>query len=176
MILVEGCADVFGKELPPGEPVFFHQGANIAIFCWKKSKIKISGACESYSSDQTPMHVYTNIAYALNQKREQARHAKQIAPGLLITGAQQSGKSTLARILVNYALKLGWQPIYVDLDLNSEEISPPGCISASVISNPLPSDDVEQTVTFFHGSQQVITHAFLKTQIEELASAVQGKL
>lgn len=78
--------------------------------------------------------------------------------------------------MVNYGLKLGWQPTYVDLDLNSEEISPPGCISASVISNPLPSDDVDQTITFFHGAQQVITHAFLKCQVEELASAVTGKL
>ena len=37
-------------------------------------------------------------------------------------------------MLVNYSLKLGWSPIYVDLDLHSGEISPPGSISAAMLS------------------------------------------
>jgi polyribonucleotide 5'-hydroxyl-kinase len=66
------------------------------------------------------MHVYTNLASALQEKREQARLSKAIGPRLMITGAAQSGKSTLCRILVNYAVKLGWSPILVDLDINSD--------------------------------------------------------
>jgi len=54
------------------------------------------------------MHFYVNIQFALNQLREQARLRREVAPGLLVTGAQQSGKSTLCRILTNYAVKLGF--------------------------------------------------------------------
>jgi|LakMenE01Jun11ns_1017448.scaffolds.fasta_scaffold8924646_2 hypothetical protein len=34
-----GLCEVFGRELPVGEPVFFHAGENIAIFCWKTTHI-----------------------------------------------------------------------------------------------------------------------------------------
>jgi hypothetical protein len=34
-----GLCEVFGRELPAGEPVFFHAGENIAIFCWKQTRI-----------------------------------------------------------------------------------------------------------------------------------------
>ena len=44
-VIVEkgGLAEVFGRELPCEEPVFFHKGQKLAIFCWKPTKIKISG-------------------------------------------------------------------------------------------------------------------------------------
>jgi N-terminal beta-sandwich domain of polyadenylation factor len=51
VLLIEGQADVFGREIPVGEPVFFNNGEKIAIFCWKPSHFKISGECEAYSSD-----------------------------------------------------------------------------------------------------------------------------
>jgi len=34
-----GLCEVFGRELPVGEPIFFHAGENIAIFCWKQTRI-----------------------------------------------------------------------------------------------------------------------------------------
>jgi hypothetical protein len=48
-------------------------------------------------------------------------------------------------MLVNYSLKLGWQPIFVDLDLQSGEISPPGSIAAAMLcpgEDLLPSDSL----------------------------------
>lgn len=29
-----GLCEVFGSELPINEPIFFHQGEKLAIFCW----------------------------------------------------------------------------------------------------------------------------------------------
>jgi hypothetical protein len=43
-----GRADVFGREIPTNEPVFFNQGEKIAVFCWLPSQLKISGQYESY--------------------------------------------------------------------------------------------------------------------------------
>ena len=56
-----GQADVFGRELPPEEPTFFNAGENVAIFCWKKSQIRVSGEHEGYDSDNTHMMFYANI-------------------------------------------------------------------------------------------------------------------
>ena len=54
------------------------------------------------------MHIYMNIQCALNRERNIALNARKVGPNLLVTGSQQSGKSTLCKILVNYAIKLGW--------------------------------------------------------------------
>ena len=51
LLLLNGRAEVFGKELPEGEPVFFNATQKIAVFCWKLSNIQISGEHEAYTSD-----------------------------------------------------------------------------------------------------------------------------
>ena len=66
VMLTEGKAEVFGRELPLKEPVFFHQGENLAIFTWHGAKIEFSGKCEYYQSKQTPMFFYINVHSALN--------------------------------------------------------------------------------------------------------------
>jgi hypothetical protein len=71
---------------------------------------------------------------------------------------------------------MAWQPIYVDLDLNSDETSPPGCISASIVNQTLPCDQLTQTMSLFHGSNKIVTQEFLATQMTELSNAVRGKL
>ena len=76
---------------------------------------------------------------------------------MLITGSQLSGKSTLAKILTNYSIKLGCKPIYVDLDLNSCELTPIGTISAATITETLPSENLKEVITFFHGRENFIT-------------------
>jgi len=45
-------------------------------------------------------------------------------------------------MLVNYSLKLGWRPILVDVDLNNNELTPPGNIAAATIDEMLPNDDL----------------------------------
>jgi hypothetical protein len=39
--LTEGEAEVFGRELPLNETVFFYRGDNISIFSWLGAKIEI---------------------------------------------------------------------------------------------------------------------------------------
>ena len=58
---------------------------------------------------------------------------KTLAPNILITGSNLSGKTTLAKIIVNYALKLGWTPVLCDLNISGNEITPPGCISGAIV-------------------------------------------
>jgi polyribonucleotide 5'-hydroxyl-kinase len=49
--------------------------------------------------------------------RNEALTQKRVGPMLLVTGSTQSGKSTLCKMLVNYSLKLGWSPVFADIDL-----------------------------------------------------------
>ena len=80
--------------------------------------------------------------------------------------------------MVNYAVKLGWQPTLVDLDLNGSEISPPGTISAAMCneSTVLPSDNLaKNSITYFHGDTKIITNEFYNKQLSDLAGAVKQK-
>ena len=78
-------------------------------------------------------------------------------PNVLICGANNSGKSSACKLLINYALKHGSTPIFIDLDIDNNELVPPGCIGASMIkepliSNPLPMNDItDETLCFFVG-------------------------
>lgn len=47
-------------------------------------------------------------------------------PIVMIVGPTDVGKSTLSRILLNYAVRLGRRPIYVDVDVGQGTISVPG--------------------------------------------------
>ena len=123
------------------------------------------------------MYYYLNVHSAINQMRMKALKEKRLGPNILVTGSNQSGKSTLCKILVNYSLKLGWTPLLCDLDLNNNEISPPGNISAALVEEPLPNDDLIQTsINFFHGNTQPITLEFYERQIGEMAAKVEEKM
>ena len=39
--VLEGSAEVFGRELPLNETVFFYKGENLAIFTWSGAKIEL---------------------------------------------------------------------------------------------------------------------------------------
>ena len=51
-----------------------------------------------------------------------------VAPSLRqVVGPVDSGKSSLARILLNYAVRAGWAPTAVDLDLGEQHYPPYAC-------------------------------------------------
>ena len=59
-------------------------------------------------------------------------------PRFAVTGPRGAGKSTFTRALTNYCLTHGCPRIlYVDTDVGQSELSPPGLISAHLVSHPL---------------------------------------
>jgi polyribonucleotide 5'-hydroxyl-kinase len=50
VLLVDGKAEVFGRELPLKMPVYFHQGEKIAIYTYHGARVLVSGRCEMYIS------------------------------------------------------------------------------------------------------------------------------
>ena len=94
---------------------------------------------------------YVNTHCILNSVRDNAIRVRQFGPRVLVCGGNLSGKTTLCKILINYALKSQFVPIFIDLDLFNNEIGPPGCLMASVVTQPLPTDLLPTAVGFFHG-------------------------
>ena len=129
-------AEIFGVELVMGHEYKIQRGTSIAIFSWHGCTIEMRGpTIMEYDASNHVMRDYVNLAGILEQKRQRAEELGLAPPRVLITGSENSGKSTLALFLSNYALRKHRRPIYVELNPGSLSFhrqlpSIPGCISA----------------------------------------------
>ena len=79
------------------------------------------------------------------------RDWSKYGPRVLLVGASDSGKSTLARLLSNYAVRAQRTPMLVDLDCGQNDLAPPGCVAACQLLHPA---DVElDNSSAFNASQ-----------------------
>lgn len=74
--MLDGQAEVFGRELPHIETVIFYRGENLAIFSWKGAKIEVedppnilhsTNGYGSISDNKSPMRELVNINHILEQ-------------------------------------------------------------------------------------------------------------
>lgn len=79
---------------------------------------------------------YLNTHTALEQLRKTADENNGQGPIVMVVGPMDVGKSTLCKILLNYAVRMGRRPIYVDLDVGQGAISCPGTIGALLVERP----------------------------------------
>ncbi|CAB3990730.1 polyribonucleotide 5 -hydroxyl-kinase Clp1 [Paramuricea clavata] len=136
LVLLKGQAEIFGTELVLHKKFHFKPGDKIAVFTWDGCIVEISFSKQfllpgvvdgAYISRETPMLMYLNLHAALDQMREKAKKNPGLTgPRIMITGPGDVGKSTLCRILLNYAVRLGRRPIYCDLDVGQGSVSIPG--------------------------------------------------
>ncbi|TDH65294.1 hypothetical protein CCR75_001809 [Bremia lactucae] len=129
--LTSGSAELFGVELAIDREYAFRD-RKLAIFTWYGCTLEVRGAPdEAYTSEETPMESYLNIHAQLQRRRELAKAKQSAGPRVLVCGPVDSGKSTLAQILVNYALRLSEKPTLVELDVGRGFLSVPGTLSAT---------------------------------------------
>lgn len=83
-----------------------------------------------YVSDETPMRTYANLHLALEQMRVRALRqirgspvpsydtSRSDPPRVLVLGPEHSGKTTVCKILTNFAVRAGqgWSPFLVNVD------------------------------------------------------------
>ena len=122
-------------------------GAPFALFTWSGATLAVSasdgGPLDSaaslvYVADYTPMPAFINVHDALDARRVLARDGKGRGPRAMVVGPPDAGKSTLCRVLLNYAVRAGWVPLAVDLDVGQGSMSPPGTIAAAPVATPIP--------------------------------------
>ncbi|KAF1919721.1 Pre-mRNA cleavage complex II protein Clp1-domain-containing protein [Ampelomyces quisqualis] len=135
--LQSGTAEFFGTELAPST-VYSFQGTKGAIFTWHGCKLDIGGEVESdYVAEETPMMSCVNLHFALEQLRDRsvASGSAEVGPRVLVVGPENSGKTSLVKIMTSYAAKSGRQPMVINLDPRQGMLSVPGSFSAAAYSS-----------------------------------------
>ncbi|KAG9015924.1 Cleavage polyadenylation factor subunit clp1 [Tulasnella sp. 427] len=116
------------------------------LTCWVLLYVKGQPSTE-YVSDETPMMSYANLHILFEQMRIRAKNhvgdppTAPEPPRVLIIGPEDSGKTTAAKILVNYSTKVPRMctPILVNVDPSEGGWTMPGSLSACAISSPIPT-------------------------------------
>lgn len=120
------------------------------------------------------------------KENDGVRQKSSAGPRVLIVGPADVGKSSLSKILINYAARQAWSPLFIDLDLGQNAISVPGTISAAPIDHPInPFEDgahvkSEMPLSYFFGDVTVTENSkehykFLVEKIAEMMEARNSK-
>ncbi|KAF9246410.1 Pre-mRNA cleavage complex II protein Clp1-domain-containing protein [Melanogaster broomeanus] len=150
--LVRGHAEVFGAELAEGKTYLFGSECKAAVFTWQGCTLEMRRPSTEYVSEETPMIAYANLHMAFEQMRVRAlrvlhgspasdndQNANTEPPRVLILGPENSGKTTICKILSNYAVRVGqnWSPLLVNVDPSEGAWTVPGTISAAAVRSPI---------------------------------------
>ncbi|XP_019873320.2 protein CLP1 homolog [Aethina tumida] len=149
--LISSTAEIFGTELP--EVI--------------------------YVSEETPMISYVNCHLVLESMRSASELDKR-GPVVLVVGAKKVGKSTLCRLLCNYAVRSCRRPLYVDLDVCQSSIGVPGTIGCQLVERVVDVNDgfsQESTLVYNFGHKTPEANTTLYSQlVEQLAKDVNERL
>jgi len=142
--LLKGSCELWGLELALGHEYCISGGFKWALFTWHGCVLQVekqddddAAAAEDmvYVSDETTANVaYVNTHAQLEVLRDEALAKEGAGPRVLIVGPPECGKSSLAKVLIAYATKLGRTPLWVDLDPSDNALSVPGTLAVAPIS------------------------------------------
>uniref|UniRef100_A0A2K6S3V8 Uncharacterized protein n=1 Tax=Saimiri boliviensis boliviensis TaxID=39432 RepID=A0A2K6S3V8_SAIBB len=87
-------------ELLTGMKFTFDAGVKVAVFTWRGCSVQLSSRTEV----DTPMLLYLNIPTTLEQMQRQAEKEEERGTRVMVVGPTHVGKSTVCRLLFNYAI------------------------------------------------------------------------
>jgi polyribonucleotide 5'-hydroxyl-kinase len=181
--LLSGTAEVFGRELAPNKEYRFSRGSNGAVFTYHGATLRVEGGGprEVYTSTDTPMLEYVGVHGQIESARADAVAFSADGPRVLVCGSTDAGKSSLCRILLSYAVRLGRNPIFVDLDVGQGELTIPGAVSAAPLDRNSVSVqagiDMSIPLSYFFGHTAPSKNLPVYRQnVERLAKAVNERL
>ncbi|CCK71320.1 cleavage polyadenylation factor subunit CLP1 KNAG_0G02640 [Huiozyma naganishii CBS 8797] len=177
--VVSGVAEVFGTELA-NDVEYTFQDWKFSLFAIEETTL--TWRCTSVIPDlaefvtnrvaanSTAKYVY-NLHFAL----EKLRNSSFEGPKVIVLGEAQVGKTALCRTLCSYAIKYrDYQPVMVNLDPQEPILAPPGCLTATPVSDllDLQSPQWGQTLTSgatqLHGKQPLVKNFGLELIGENL--------
>ncbi|XP_043940040.1 polyribonucleotide 5'-hydroxyl-kinase Clp1 isoform X2 [Protopterus annectens] len=169
MELLSGLTEMFGTELTHKKKFTFDSGSKVAVFTWHGCTVQLTGSTEvAYVARETPMLLYLNCHAALEQMRHQAECEDERGPRVMVVGPTNAGKSTLCRLLLNYAVRMGRRPTFVELDVGQGSISIPGTMGALYIERPADVEEgfsVQASLVYHFGSTAPGTNIKLYNKI-----------
>lgn len=172
IVLEIGRAEKFGQEFPVGYRKLFQGPDKFAIFTWHGCKLTVSGQFMKIyvSTAETPMPYYLAAHGQINRMRYEAACHRRPGPTVLVAGGPSCGKSTVCKILLNYAVKCAWRPIMVELDVTNNEMFLPGCVSAASYYQ----NSWDSILSYFYGHTSFNSNNldFFKNVVTELQKQV----
>ncbi|KAG0670984.1 Cleavage polyadenylation factor subunit clp1 [Maudiozyma exigua] len=137
--IITGIAEIFGTELANNIEYNF-QNWNFTIFAveevqleWKGTDVHPIVEGEDIIPNETAQYIY-NLHFALEKLRSQSFYG----PKIMVIGNKNVGKTALCRTLCSYTIKFKTsQPMLINLNPQESIFSPPGCVSATPISDIL---------------------------------------
>lgn len=105
--LVKGQAEIFGLEMAPYKDYELF-GMKSAIFSYEGATVSIKGKCDvEYLSEESVIPTHLNIHFSI-----QTNKMKRI----LVIG---TGRTSLMKTLLSYAIRTQKKPIFIDLDVSN---------------------------------------------------------
>jgi polyribonucleotide 5'-hydroxyl-kinase len=133
--MTKGKAEIFGNEIAIESVYEFYGGTKASVFTWHGCELEVRGNLKvAYVASETPMVSYLNLHLNLDELRRNAKTDGKQGPRVMIIGPPDSGKTTLAKIMLGYGLKRAWNPIFVDLDPNDGTLIAPTTIGAVAVN------------------------------------------
>lgn len=208
--LRRGLAEVYGTEMLPNKTYTFDKN-KAAVYSYQGATIEVTGTPMKCHVGQRCdyMTCYLNIHGELEKMRNEAERLSEQydfdvterdesntmpPPDLTKTPiclvckpmyARNVGKSTVCRILLNYATRRDRAPIFVDLDPELNHIGLPGSIGALSIESPIDIEtglslDSSMLMHFGHTSptddSQTNCHLLYQVLVQNMAKIVHDKL
>src|SRR6202012_2137590 len=104
-------------------------------------------------------------------------------PRVLIVGPADSGRTSLCKMLLSWAVRSGFKPEFIDLDCGQNLISIPGAIAATSVEHPISPETTNESLTvksplsFFYGdiTPQKNQELYFKL-VDRLAQSVNNRL
>ena len=184
--LVQGLAEIFGVEMLRDKTYEFSNGGNGAVFTYLGCTIETEGEGvdlngDLYQSEDTIMSHILKIHGTLQGLREEAQDMEEDGPRVAIVGPKDTGKSSVASILTSYAVRTGYEPIFVELDVAQGYAASTGSMCASQIDgNCLNAEiglDLQCPISYFFGHQHPSVNKLVYSKIvKRLASHIDRRI
>lgn len=181
--LLSGIGEIFGTEMVIGTKYKFHHGAKFSVYTYHGCALTVFGLNQTrpYKSKEHPMIQYLNVHSGLEDLRCKVdKEGLEMGPITMVVGPQDVGKTTLCRLLVNYAVRQNRRPIFVDLDVAQCSISLPGTIAATLIERPASIEEgfpQNAPLVYHYGHDHPRNNSVLyKDIVSEMAKTVRDRL
>lgn len=191
---ISGIAEIFGTELANNVEYSFSNW-NFSIYAVEEVQLEWRGSDphpieedKDLISNRTAKYVY-NLHFSL----EKMRSSSFDGPNILVIGNKGSGKTALCRTLCSYSIKFkSYSPMFVNLNPQEAIFSPPGCVSATPISDildvelPIWGQSMTSGATALHTKQPILKlfglemiqenpHRYMQN-LDSLSSAINSRM